>query len=130
VDQVDVAAEVEELENTYLAVVRDWGQSIESADSYTHGHCEQVANYALAVAEELKLGEVDRTTIRIGAYLHDLGKVRVPHEILNKAGPLTPREADIRQLGHYRTFHPAPGRGRRDAVTVVSRDQLQHLGAP
>jgi len=95
VDQVDVAAKVEELENTYLAVVRDWGQSIESADSYTHGHCERVANYALAVAEELKLDEVDRTTIRIGAYLHDLGKVRVPHEILNKAGPLAPREADI-----------------------------------
>ena len=95
VDQVDVAAKVEELENTYLAVVRDWGQSIESADSYTHGHCERVANYALAVAEELKLDEVDRTTIRIGAYLHDLGKVRVPHEILNKAGPLAPREIDI-----------------------------------
>ena len=36
------------LEETYLAVVRDWGQSIESADSYTFGHCERVAIYALA----------------------------------------------------------------------------------
>jgi putative nucleotidyltransferase with HDIG domain len=95
VDLVDVAAKVEELENTYLAVVRDWGQSIESADSYTHGHCERVATYALAVAEELKLDEVYRTTVRIGAYLHDLGKVKVPHEILNKAGPLTPHESEI-----------------------------------
>lgn len=95
VDLVDVAAKVEELETTYLAVVRDWGQSIESADSYTHGHCERVANYALAVAEELKLDDVDRTTVRIGAYLHDLGKVKVPHEILNKAGPLTPQESEI-----------------------------------
>ena len=95
VDLVDVAAKVEELESTYLAVVRDWGQSIESADSYTHGHCERVATYAQAVAEELNLDQVDRTTIRIGAYLHDLGKVKVPHEILNKAGPLTPREFEI-----------------------------------
>jgi putative nucleotidyltransferase with HDIG domain len=95
VDLVDVAAKVEELENTYLAVVRDWGQSIESADSYTHGHCERVATYALAVAKELNLDEVNRTTIRIGAYLHDLGKVKVPHEILNKAGPLTPAEFEI-----------------------------------
>lgn len=93
-DQVDVAAKVEELENTYLAVVRDWGQSIESADSYTYGHCERVARYAEAVAEQLGLPEVDRTTIRIGAYLHDLGKVKVPHEILNKAGPLSPRETE------------------------------------
>ncbi|MGH7508389.1 MAG: HD domain-containing phosphohydrolase [Gemmatimonadales bacterium] len=95
VDLVDVAAKVEELETTYLAVVRDWGQSIESADSYTHGHCERVATYALAVAQELELDEVDRTTIRIGAYLHDLGKVKVPHEILNKAAPLTPAEFEV-----------------------------------
>lgn len=103
VDQVDVASKVEELETTYLAVVRDWGQSIESADSYTHGHCERVATYALAVAEELDLNEVDRTTIRIGAYLHDLGKVKVPHEILNKPAPLTPEEFEVIKL------HPAWG---------------------
>jgi putative nucleotidyltransferase with HDIG domain len=95
VDLVDVAAKVQELETTYLAVVRDWGQSIESADSYTHGHCERVANHALAVASEMGLDDFDRTTIRIGAYLHDLGKVKVPHEILNKAGPLTPGEFEV-----------------------------------
>jgi putative nucleotidyltransferase with HDIG domain len=94
-DLVDVAAKVEELESTYLAVVRDWGQSIESADSYTHGHCERVATYALAVAGELRLDDMHQTTIRIGAYLHDLGKVRVPHEILNKAGRLTPAEFEV-----------------------------------
>jgi putative nucleotidyltransferase with HDIG domain len=95
VDLGDVAAKVEELETTYLAVVRDWGQSIESADSYTFGHCERVATHALAVGNELGLDDVDRTTIRIGAYLHDLGKVKVPHEILNKPGPLTPAEFEI-----------------------------------
>ena len=49
-DLVDVQAKVADLEGTFLAVVRDWGQSIESADSYTHGHCERVASYAQAVA--------------------------------------------------------------------------------
>lgn len=98
VDLVDVGAKVEELETTYLALVRDWGQSIESADSYTHGHCERVATYALAVAGELGLDDAARTTIRLGAYLHDLGKVRVPHEILNKTGPLTADEFEILKL--------------------------------
>jgi putative nucleotidyltransferase with HDIG domain len=92
VDLVDVAAKARELEETYLAVVRDWGQSIELADEYTHGHCERVADYGLAVARALKLDAMTQTTIRLGAYLHDLGKVRVPHEILNKPGPLTPAE--------------------------------------
>jgi len=79
-------------------VVRDWGQSIESADSYTFGHCERVANYALAVAEALGMEEGQRTTVRIGAYLHDVGKVRVPHEILNKPGPLSGEEFEIIKL--------------------------------
>jgi putative nucleotidyltransferase with HDIG domain len=95
VDLVYVGGKVAELQETYFAVVRDWGQSIESSDSYTYGHCERVAEYAVAVARALGLSEEELTTVRIGAYLHDLGKVRVPHEILNKPGTLTPEERDI-----------------------------------
>jgi putative nucleotidyltransferase with HDIG domain len=95
VDLVDVAAKVAELEDTYTAVVREWGQSIESSDSYTFGHCERVAGYGVAVARRMGLDAGGQTTVRMGAYLHDLGKVRVPHEILNKPGPLTPDEFDI-----------------------------------
>lgn len=98
VDLVDVASKVENLEGTYLSVVRDWGQSIESADGYTHGHCERVASYAVALAGLLGMDAGTQTAIRLGAYLHDVGKVRVPHEILNKAGPLTKDEFDIIKL--------------------------------
>ena len=51
VDLVDVASKVHRLEETYFAVVREWGQSIESSDSYTFGHCERVAQYAVGVGE-------------------------------------------------------------------------------
>ncbi|HEX6435179.1 MAG TPA: HD domain-containing phosphohydrolase [Gemmatimonadales bacterium] len=98
VDLVDVSTKVARLEDTYFEVVRSWGQSIESSDTYTFGHCERVASYALAVARELGLDEAQQTTIRIGAYLHDLGKVRVPHEILNKPGALTPEEFRVIQM--------------------------------
>ena len=94
-DLVDVGGKVAQLEETYLAVVRDWGQSIESSDSYTFGHCERVARYALAVAGQLGFDEEARTTVRLGAYLHDVGKVRVPHEILNKPGRLTRDEFEV-----------------------------------
>jgi HD-GYP domain-containing protein (c-di-GMP phosphodiesterase class II) len=46
----------------------------------------------------LALDETAQTTIRLGAYLHDLGKVRVPHEILNKPGPLTRDEFEVVQM--------------------------------
>jgi putative nucleotidyltransferase with HDIG domain len=96
-DLVDVQAKVADLEGTFLAVVRDWGQSIESADQYTFGHCSRVADYAQQVARALDLSDLELTTIRLGAYLHDLGKVKVPHEILNKPGRLTPEEFGVIQ---------------------------------
>jgi putative nucleotidyltransferase with HDIG domain len=98
VDLVFVDGRVRELQNTYFDLVREWGQSIESADSYTFGHCERVAQRAMAVARTLGLDETAQTTIRLGAYLHDLGKVRVPHEILNKPGPLTREEFEVVQM--------------------------------
>ena len=98
VDLVNVGRKMAQLEGTYLAVVRDWGQSIESSDHYTFGHCERVAEYAVAVARALRLDAMQQTTLRLGAYLHDVGKVRVPHEILNKPGRLTEEEFDIMKL--------------------------------
>jgi putative nucleotidyltransferase with HDIG domain len=97
-DAVDVGAKIAELEETWLAVVRDWGREIESADTYTHGHCERVASYSTAVAGALGLDVQARTTVRVGAYLHDIGKVRVPGELLNKAGRLTDEEFGVLKM--------------------------------
>jgi len=97
-EQVNVHGKMAELEATYLTVVREWGQSIESADPYTFGHCERVARHGVAVARALEMDERAQTTVRLGAYLHDLGKVRVPHEILNKPGPLTRDEFEVVQM--------------------------------
>ena len=98
VDLVRVDGKMAELEATYLAVVREWGQSIESSDRYTFGHCGRVARRAVTVAQVLGLDQHAQTTVRLGAYLHDLGKVRVPHEILNKPGPLTREEFAVVQM--------------------------------
>src|SRR6266700_562377 len=98
VDLVYVGGKMAELEGSYLALVREWGQSIESSDNYTYGHCARVAKHAVAMARALALDEHAETTILLGAYLHDLGKVRVPHEILRKRGPLTRVEVEVLQM--------------------------------
>jgi putative nucleotidyltransferase with HDIG domain len=97
-DQVNVRRRIADLEDTYLVVVRQWGESIESNDSYTFGHCERVAENAVAVAIELGLDAQAQVAIRLGAYLHDLGKVKVPHEILNKPAALTRDEFKVVQM--------------------------------
>lgn len=95
VDLVDVRGKVGDLEGTFMRVVADWGQSIESSDQYTHGHCSRVADYGYQVARQMGLDDGQLTTIRLGAYLHDLGKVRVPHEVLNKPAKLSIEEFEI-----------------------------------
>ena len=79
------------------------------------------------------LDEGQLTTLRMGAYLHDLGKVRVPHEILNKPGPLDAEEFEIIKqhpmwgiellahrrvpLGHQADHPVAPRAVRRQRVS-------------
>lgn len=95
VDLVHVDGKLAALENTYLAVIRGWGESIESNDTFTFGHCERVAKHAVRVARILGLDDAAEQTVLLGAYLHDVGMVRVPHEILHKPGPLTPAERAV-----------------------------------
>ena len=89
----DVDRRTAKLENEFLDVVRKWGESIESKDIYTQGHCVRVAD--LACALWMKVNTEDDTSLfwfRIGALLHDVGKLMVPAEVLNKPGKLTDEE--------------------------------------
>src|SRR5437867_1705387 len=98
VDLVYVGGKLAELKGVYLDVVRAWGESIESGDSYTFGHCERVARGAVAMARALALDDQDETTVLLGAYVHDVGQLRIPHELLRKPGPLTREEREVVQM--------------------------------
>jgi putative nucleotidyltransferase with HDIG domain len=69
-----------------------FSQAIELRDEYTGGHTQRVTDYALLLAEELKLPETERYHLRIGAPLHDIGKIGVHDAVLRKRGRLTPEE--------------------------------------
>lgn len=80
------------LELIYFQLVKAWGESIESKDHYTAGHCERVAHYACELAEAIGFRGGDLEWLRLGAFLHDVGKTAIPPEILNKPGKLTEAE--------------------------------------
>ena len=77
---------------------------IDSKDRYTFGHSERVLAYAGQVADYLGLAQREKETLLYAAYLHDIGKVEIDRELLNKAGPLAPEEWDIFKA------HPSWGR--------------------
>jgi putative nucleotidyltransferase with HDIG domain len=66
--------------------------AIDSKDHYTQGHSQKVAAYAALMADALGLKEEQIGEIRLGALLHDIGKVGIPEQILGKRGPLNPDE--------------------------------------
>lgn len=91
---VDLERSMDRLEETYLRVVEAWGDSIESVDRYTSGHCSRVADYTCLLAEAVGISGRELTWLRMGAFLHDVGKTKVDVAILNKPGKLDPREWD------------------------------------
>lgn len=81
----------DELE-TAESVLCTLGLSVESRDPYTEGHCERLAENASNLGRHLQLEEDEIIALRRGGYLHDLGKIAVPDEILKKGANLTSEE--------------------------------------
>ncbi len=80
------------LEARFLEMAHHWGDSIESKDHYTQGHCQRVAFFACVLADSAGMDSRSLFWFRLGALLHDIGKIIVPTEVLNKAGGLTDEE--------------------------------------
>lgn len=75
--------------------VRSLVRLVEVKDTYTRGHAERVADMADRVAQRMGLSPTQRYWIRIGAVLHDVGKICIPLEVLNKPGSFTDAEYSL-----------------------------------
>ncbi len=84
-----------ELNDAYRGTALLLGEVVEADDAYTGEHCRDVVHLALDVARELKLDMEEQRTVEFGALLHDIGKIAVPKEIVNKPSRLDPREWEI-----------------------------------
>lgn len=94
----------ESLTRAYVQFVGSLAQALDARDAYTAGHSRRVSEYSCAIAKAMKLPDDDVETIRVGALLHDLGKIGISDLVLQKPGCLTPEETAIIQQ------HPAIGR--------------------
>ena len=85
------AARVEqtlELSAAYRGTALLLGDVIEADDAYTGQHTQDVVELTVAVADRLRVDDETRRAAEFGALLHDVGKVAIPNEIINKPGPL------------------------------------------
>ncbi len=82
------------LEQSYEATLVALSRALDLRDQIVEGHCQRVAHYALLISEALGLDHGSREALRMGALLHDIGKIGVPDSILVKPRGLTPQEWD------------------------------------
>jgi putative nucleotidyltransferase with HDIG domain len=85
------AAEAE-TRSAYLGAIRALAAALDARDPYTAGHSERVSTLSVMIGRIMDVSSGDLEILRLGALLHDIGKIGVSDEILRKTGPLTPGE--------------------------------------
>ena len=85
----------ENLTQAYVQFVGSLAQALDARDAYTAGHSQRVSEYACAIAKVMQLPEAEVETIRVGALLHDIGKIGISDVVLQKPGRLTPEEEQL-----------------------------------
>lgn len=98
-----------ELERTFVESVTALAEAVERRDPYTGGHIQRVVAYSVLLADEMALPPAELETLRLGATLHDIGKIAVPDHILRKPGPLDHEEVAVMK------------RHAADGAAIVSR---------
>ena len=101
----DLSAANRSLEENFQQTVAGFAQALEEADYYTGGHSQRVAQYAAMIARALKLPSSDVERIIKSGTMHDVGKIGIPYDMINKKGRLTETEVAI--------FRQHPDKGKR-----------------
>lgn len=93
----------DKINKLFVQTVMALSDAVDAKDRYTSGHSKRVAKYARLIAERMGKNQAEQEEIYRAGLLHDVGKIRIPAEIINKPGRLTDEEYDIIKI------HPATG---------------------
>ena len=90
-----LAAAEAQTEGAYAGAIRALAAALDARDPYTAGHSERVSVLSVGIGRVLGISADELEVIRLGALLHDIGKIGVPDEVLRKPGPLSTAEYDL-----------------------------------
>ncbi len=96
---------MENLEHSYDVTLEALGDALDLKDSETEGHSKRVTAYTIALARAMGIAPAEIKVIARGAFLHDIGKMAIPDEILRKPGKLTPEEQTVMREHCARGYH-------------------------
>ena len=120
--------------NNLMEMVTSLAGAIDAKDPYTKGHSTSVSRYSEALARAINLPEPDVERIKIGAMLHDIGKIGIPENVLKKPGKLNDEEWEIMKqhptIGAEKVL--APNEALREFIPIVKHhhERLDGNGYP
>ncbi len=120
--------------NNLMEMVTSLAGAIDAKDPYTKGHSTSVSRYSEALARAINMPEHDVERIKIGAMLHDIGKIGIPESVLKKPGKLTDEEWEIMKqhptIGAEKVL--APNEALREFIPIVKHhhERLDGKGYP
>ena len=113
---IEMARLYEDVKRDYINTVYALAAAVDAKDHYTHGHSSTVMKYSMKIAEAMGLPEDEVETIKYAGLLHDIGKIGISENIINKPGKLTNEEYTIIKM------HPQLG------ANIISKiDSLKKL---
>ncbi len=113
---------MEDLEHSYDVTLEALGDALDLKDSETEGHSKRVTAYTIALARAMGISPAEIKVIARGAFLHDIGKMAIPDEILRKPGKLTPKK----QADHARALRARLPDAAQDSVSRRSGGDRLH----
>jgi HD-GYP domain-containing protein (c-di-GMP phosphodiesterase class II) len=116
---IENARLIHDIEQAHLTTLQSMALIIEAKDSYTHGHSHRVRDYSMVAAQRLKLSEQDIERLRLGAGLHDIGKIGITDALLNKPESLSSEEWTMVKK------HPIIGYDVLAPVHFLTQEHLQ-----
>jgi HD-GYP domain-containing protein (c-di-GMP phosphodiesterase class II)/putative methionine-R-sulfoxide reductase with GAF domain len=123
----------EEIESSFLATAEALGNALDAKDRYTNDHAQALVGLCAEVAGRLGVSGHELRDIRFAAALHDIGKIGIPAEILNKPGPLTEAEFEVMkrhpQLG-AQILEPVAALAGAAALVVSCHEHWDGSGYP
>jgi putative nucleotidyltransferase with HDIG domain len=130
-DQLQAA--IQNLERSYDITLEALGDALDLRDAETEGHSKRVTAFTIAIARNMGLPREQIAVIARGAFLHDIGKMAIPDNILNKPGKLTKDEMNIMQehayLG-YQMLKKIPFLAEASEIVYTHQERFDGTGYP
>ena len=111
----------EAIEEMFVQTVTALSEAVDAKDRYTSGHSKRVAEYARMLSKRMGMSEEEQEEIYRAGLLHDIGKIRIPVEIINKAGKLTDEEYNIIKIHPVTSYNILRGIAGSNLIAIAAK---------